>query len=45
MYKKMKDLKLFEVGGEVFYNEGEEYDLTEDEIRQILENGGDLEFI
>lgn len=45
MYKKMKDLKYFEMGGQVSYNEGEEYDLTEDEIRQILENGGDLEYI
>jgi len=46
LYKKMKDLKkYFELGGEVSYNEGEEYDLTEDEIRQILENGGDIEYI
>jgi murein DD-endopeptidase MepM/ murein hydrolase activator NlpD len=45
MYKKMKDLKYFEEGGEVNYNEGEEYDLTEDQIRQILEQGGEIEFI
>jgi len=46
LYKKMKDLKkYFELGGEVSYNEGEEYDLTEDQIRQILENGGDIEYI
>lgn len=45
MYKKMKKMKYFERGGEVPYTEGEEYDLTEDEIRQILENGGDIEFI
>lgn len=39
----------FEEGGEVgeltTYDEGGEYELTEDEIRQILENGGDVEFI
>ena len=45
MYKKMKNLKFFEEGGEVNYNEGDVYDLTEDQIKQILESGGQLEFI
>jgi hypothetical protein len=45
MYRKLKGMKYFEKGGEVNYNEGEEYDMTEDEIRQFLENGGELEFI
>ena len=39
----------FKEGGEVntmnTYNEGEEYELTEDEIRDILNNGGDVQFI
>jgi hypothetical protein len=45
MYKKLKGMKYFEMGGQVSYNEGEEYDMTEDEIKQFLENGGELEFI
>jgi len=39
----------FEEGGETNapnnYNEGEEYELTEDEIREILNNGGNVKFI
>ena len=39
----------FEEGGEITtpntYNEGEEYELTEDEIREILNNGGNVKFI
>jgi murein DD-endopeptidase MepM/ murein hydrolase activator NlpD len=39
----------FEEGGEIntpnTYNEGEEYELSEDEIREILNNGGNVKFI
>jgi murein DD-endopeptidase MepM/ murein hydrolase activator NlpD len=45
-YGKIKNMRLFEEGGEIdSYNEGGEYELTENEIRNILANGGDVEFI
>jgi murein DD-endopeptidase MepM/ murein hydrolase activator NlpD len=45
-YNKIKNMRLYKEGGQIdSYNEGDEYELTEDEIKEILANGGDVEFI
>ena len=45
MHRKLKEMGYFKEGGQVGYTEGEEYDLTEDEINEILKNGGEIDFI
>ena len=42
-YNKIKGMNLYEQGGS--YNENDVYELTEDEIKQILAAGGNVEFI
>jgi hypothetical protein len=39
----LKNLPKFEEGGE--YYEGDEYELSEDEINNILKNGGEIEYL
>ena len=33
------------LGGDIQYTEGGEYDLTEEEIQHLLQNGGEIEFV
>jgi len=44
-YNKIKDMKLYKEGGSVSYQQGNVYELTDDEIRSILAAGGEVEFI
>jgi hypothetical protein len=45
-YNKIKDMPLFSNGGNVpSYKDGGVYELTEEEIRDILSRGGNVEFI
>ena len=45
-YNKIKDMPLFSYGGGVpSYKDGGVYELTEDEIRDIISKGGNIEFL
>lgn len=44
-YNKIKNMKLYAEGGSVAYNQGDVYELTEDEIKSILAAGGEVEFL
>ena len=44
-YDKISNMKIFADGGSVSYKEGDVYELTEDEIKNILSSGGDVEFL
>jgi hypothetical protein len=44
-YDKISNMKIFANGGSVSYREGDVYELTEDEIKNILSSGGDVEFL
>lgn len=44
-YNKLKNMKLYAEGGSVAYNQGDVYELTEDEIKSILAAGGEVEFL
>jgi hypothetical protein len=44
-YDKISNMKIFADGGSVSYREGDVYELTEDEIKNILSSGGDVEFL
>jgi hypothetical protein len=44
-YDKISNMKIFADGGSVSYKQGDVYELTEDEIKNILSSGGDVEFL
>jgi hypothetical protein len=44
-YNKISNMKIFADGGSVSYKEGDVYELTEDQIKNILSSGGDVEFL
>jgi len=45
-YNMIKNKTIFKEGGETSsFNEGEEHELTEKEIRDIIANGGNIEFL